>query len=978
MIINKSYKLTILVFISLFLFYLISVNEVSALEYDEEFNVWTDSVVIDEEGTYRIYQSSYSYANYNTIEINADCIIYLGGVNIYAMETNAMKIALGVSVELILEDGTTNIFGQQNPNNIEFLDEDSTISSNYTGLSAINVPAVIEEINGEIVMTYSQLTISSSSDNPGSLYASGTLGYSQSTDTSLGGGGAGIGGNGAYALGENIGAQSCGNITINGGIIIAMGGISQTFNGGGGSGIGAGGSSYFNDEESIGTFVGITINGGQVTAMGASNVFNGYGGSGIGYGGASTYPTITTPEINLYGGSLEASTWDEYTSEYTCAINGFDINVYSDSFELLYYNQNDELDSISPNSTIFLMYIQYVVNFDTTNTYDTIPAIEVTYIPEDLPIPTRYGYEFLGWYYDFELENPVTYKDILTEDTTLYAKWNKSNYLIYLDGSTIYTGNITPINSGYLTNDLPIIKQDGYIFLGWFWDEQCEEVYNGDSYELIEDIILYAKWEVAEYDYYIDYEVIYGATIDRLNTDSIPSEDEIPKLEYDNYIFIGWYHDVDFTIEANYGMLLTKNITLYAKWELETFTITLDCTNYYICEIITIKDSIIPYNLPELTSDEMTFEGWYLDGNLSNPISPGIELDQNITLYAKWGSYHEHQFTDWQIYDVGETYIILYQTCLTCEYTRYEKLESSSDILDYLEDLTTNEDLAEVKNMITISISDEVKNCYGVNITYIVDQLSGRLDEFELSSDVNTQLMLAYADALSSIQLERAKQSLLLSMASDINTINNLDTYTQDSITTLNEMFYVIENQIYDTTNLNAVENLTLYWDVCINNLITTILTADNGLLKLKNGFTASYTLSINKVNTNDALSSLDNILGTYSIFINYEDNIIYNMNNEIFTVYISNDDDLSKVYKVKVAYLDDEDNICYLDAEILNNQIVFETYYLTEFTIIYTEAAPIYPFYIISGVIVILIGLNLYLNYRNNKNGGGVDESRI
>ena len=61
----------------------------------------------------------------------------------------------------------------------------------------------------------------------------------------------------------------------------------------------------------------------------------------------------------------------------------------------------------------------------------------------NLPTPTKTGHEFLGWYYDSALENPVDSNDTITRNLTLYAKWNYNVVLTTkyeLNGTCIFNG----------------------------------------------------------------------------------------------------------------------------------------------------------------------------------------------------------------------------------------------------------------------------------------------------------------------------------------------------------------------------------------------------------------------------------------------------------------------------------------------------------------------------------------------------------
>ncbi len=68
-----------------------------------------------------------------------------------------------------------------------------------------------------------------------------------------------------------------------------------------------------------------------------------------------------------------------------------------------------------------------------------------TYMPDN---PVYSGYVFLGWYYDEEGTRPFRISDGFTEDTTLYAKWER---LYFLDDETKQSENV--------------VEEDGFVFL---------------------------------------------------------------------------------------------------------------------------------------------------------------------------------------------------------------------------------------------------------------------------------------------------------------------------------------------------------------------------------------------------------------------------------------------------------------------------------------------------------------------------------
>ena len=108
----------------------------------------------------------------------------------------------------------------------------------------------------------------------------------------------------------------------------------------------------------------------------------------------------------------------------------------------------------------------------------------------------------------------------------------------------------------------------------------------------------------------------------------------------DKYDFKGWYKDGEFTTQVTeIPQGSTGNITLYAKWEPVSYTIT-----YELDGGTNVPENPASYNvetetitLKAPTKDKYDFKGWYKDGEFTDEIT---EITQgstgDITLYAKW------------------------------------------------------------------------------------------------------------------------------------------------------------------------------------------------------------------------------------------------------------------------------------------------------------------------------------------------------
>ena len=301
---------------------------VLAVDYTAEYDLGSGSVTIDADGIYRIYQSG-SDATTNTISVNSDCTIYLDGVNILVpspsktgdySRPNPFNINGPYKVTVYLVDGSVNTLASaEGYYNSDTFQDDNRLRCG-SGRAAIGVPAGAELIiNG----------------SDGVLNAYGANGHNISAGTAHAGGGAGIGGDGAYANSNGSRAEASGKVTINGGVINAVGGNSKSYWGGGGAGIGGGGGKY---KESGGSSDSIIINDGTVNATGGEGSYgrngNALGSGATGEKGSLDYASTAPIEIN--GGTVTINRFQKNNAGETITVgedgtliigSGTDINI---------------------------------------------------------------------------------------------------------------------------------------------------------------------------------------------------------------------------------------------------------------------------------------------------------------------------------------------------------------------------------------------------------------------------------------------------------------------------------------------------------------------------------------------------------------------------------------------------------------------------------------------------------------------------
>lgn len=107
--------------------------------------------------------------------------------------------------------------------------------------------------------------------------------------------------------------------------------------------------------------------------------------------------------------------------------------------------------------------------------------------PED---PSKPGYTFVGWNEDFS---------VVTDDLVVVAIFEEKLYSItYHNGDA--TLDIEPKTFKYGASlELPVISENGYIFAGWYSDNEFKERISNDS-KPVDDLDLYALFLKVEYN----------------------------------------------------------------------------------------------------------------------------------------------------------------------------------------------------------------------------------------------------------------------------------------------------------------------------------------------------------------------------------------------------------------------------------------------------------------------------------------------
>jgi uncharacterized repeat protein (TIGR02543 family) len=252
------------------------------------------------------------------------------------------------------------------------------------------------------------------------------------------------------------------------------------------------------------------------------------------------------------------------------------------------------------------------------------------YLPNS---PVKNGYTFAGWYFDEALTIVFDQNTLLTESKTLYAKWEINAYVLSFKtygGTSIPTVSI-PFNNPILLPLSPI--KDGFSFTGWFLDAS---LIDDDLPTTMpsQDVTFHAGWKTNVYDIY--FHIGHGVSMNNLSYDFNQTIDAIPTPSVEGYTFQGWFLNDSLTIPFNIDIMPAGDIELFAKWAINSYTLTFDTNggNSINAMDVTYADGMVLPNDP--VKEGYTFVAWYTDASFTTPYEPQTMPSNDLTLFAKW------------------------------------------------------------------------------------------------------------------------------------------------------------------------------------------------------------------------------------------------------------------------------------------------------------------------------------------------------
>ena len=323
--------------------------------------------------------------------------------------------------------------------------------------------------------------------------------------------------------------------------------------------------------------------------------------------------TILHQESIQFGAFLEDS-YLEAPTKLGYTFNGWDI----------------DLPNTMPKQDVIVKatYVinSYKISFE-TNGADTFAALTKNYNDNfTVTTPTKEGHTFEGWFLDAEFETPFTSFVVPAFDITLYAKWERQSFnLIFMDEDETILYQTSILYDDFLEDSyLDAPKKIGYTFNGW--DIDLPNRMPGH------DVVAKATYNINSYK--ITFET-NGADLIADITKTYNESFAVSEPSIEGYAFMGWFSDENFETPFTDFIVPAHDLTLYAKWEKQTFTITFDTMGGDFYDTITAS-YMDPIELPVPEILGYVFEGWYLDYDYIQAFDSDFMGLESIHLVAKW------------------------------------------------------------------------------------------------------------------------------------------------------------------------------------------------------------------------------------------------------------------------------------------------------------------------------------------------------
>ncbi len=304
------------------------------------------------------------------------------------------------------------------------------------------------------------------------------------------------------------------------------------------------------------------------------------------------------------------------------------------------YRPNATIQFAAQNITLYAQWKvrSYSVNFD-SNGGSAVASQSVKYgskasRPTD---PTRAGHTFQGWYTSRDGGARYDFNQTVTGDVTLYAHWSVNSYTLAFDGNGGKASESSrTVQYGSQYGSLPTATRTGYAFQGWYTARSGGSQVSSSTTMEAANTTVYAHWTVNTYTVSFDSNGGSAVASQSVRYGSKATQPANPTRA--GHTFQGWYTARSGGSKYDFGTAVTGDVTLYAHWSVNSYTLTFDGNGGKPSE----ASRTVAYggqygSLPTATRTGYAFQGWYTARDGGTKVSPSTTMGAaDTTLYARW------------------------------------------------------------------------------------------------------------------------------------------------------------------------------------------------------------------------------------------------------------------------------------------------------------------------------------------------------
>jgi uncharacterized repeat protein (TIGR02543 family) len=250
-----------------------------------------------------------------------------------------------------------------------------------------------------------------------------------------------------------------------------------------------------------------------------------------------------------------------------------------------------------------------------------------------LPVPTRAGHAFDGWFTAPTGGTQVTAATMVTAHVTWYAHWTAVTHTVAFkgwDGKAIGAAQAVAHGSAAVAPSAP--PRTGHTFAGW--DTEFSSV--------VSDLTVTATYKLNTHTVKLDAN---GGRVSGKSSASGKRNHGQPlgalaKPARSGHDFLGWYTGKAGGKQVSAATKVAKDVTYYAHWKASSATVTLNANGGKLgraatASVARAKGATLG-RLATPARSGYDFQGWYTAKSGGKKVAAGTKVTRNVTYWAHW------------------------------------------------------------------------------------------------------------------------------------------------------------------------------------------------------------------------------------------------------------------------------------------------------------------------------------------------------